>query len=193
MAHPGAIFGQNFVPIELFARPELLRETPETDLLTEDITGKPVELMLAGRDCVIGYPMHNILLFKKQTGLSLFSAATWDRLDFEEDSEIWTACLWAGLHQRQADGTWKAPFTIEDLNRPDVIGLGNAVRVHNAMFSALTNWMPRKKAGDDATAEKKILTAVTPCQDPEAVGTAETSSASGLMPTEGLASSAVSS
>jgi hypothetical protein len=152
-------------------------------LVTEEITGAAVTVSICGRECVVSYPMHNLLLFKKQTGQSLFVAEAWRRLDFEEDSEVWTACLWAGLHSRQDDGSWTSPFTLEELNRPDVIGLHNAVRVHNAMFAALTSWMPRKKtsdAGDDA--EKKILTAPL-CQTPEAAATPATSAASGSSPT----------
>jgi hypothetical protein len=135
-----------------------------TDLISEEITGAAVTVSIAGRECVVSYPLHNILLFKKQTGLSLFIAGSWDKLDFEEDSEAWTASLWAGLHVRQADGSWTSPFTLEQLNRPDVIGLHNAVSVHNAMFRALTNWMPRKKtrseadaSADEEPAEKKNL------------------------------------
>lgn len=153
-----------------------------TDLITEEITGAIVTVELGGRECVVSYPMHNLLLFKKQTGLSLFAADSWNRLDFEEDSEAWTACLWAGLHQRQADRSWISPFTLDELNDPHLIGLGNAVRVHNAMFRALTNWMPRKKA-DDA-AEKKILTP-TPRQNPEVAETesmGRDSAASGAEP-----------
>jgi hypothetical protein len=160
------------------------------DLISEEITGAAVTVSIAGRESVVSYPLHNILLFKKQTGLSLFVADSWDKLDFEEDSEAWTACLWAGLHVRQEDGSWTAPFTLEQLNRPGVIGLQNAVSVHNAMFRALTNWMPRKKKGteadasaDEDLAEKKILTATATGTSPDSgsalnadSGSAETSS-----------------
>jgi len=151
----------------------------QTDLITEEITGAALTVAIGGRDCVVAYPMHNILLFKKQSGLSLFAKGTWDKLDFEEDSEAWTACLWAGLHVRQDDGSWKAPFTIAELNRPEIISFHNAVSIHNAMFRALTNWMPRKKTEVDPESEKKNLT-VTPCQSPEmtAEGSPETTSAS---------------
>jgi hypothetical protein len=156
-----------------------------TDLITEEITGAIVTVELGGRECVVSYPMHNLLLFKKQTGLSLFDHESWNRLDFEEDSEAWTACLWAGLHQRQADESWIAPFTLEQLNDSHLIGLGNAVRVHNAMFRALTNWMPRKKPADAAAAaEKKIMTP-TPRQNPEVAETesmGRDSAASGAEP-----------
>lgn len=156
-----------------------------TDPITEEITGAPVTVEIGGRECVVSFPMYNILLFKKQSGLSLFAPESWAKIDFEEDAEVWTACLWAGLHQRQSDRSWKAPFTIDEMNDPKLIGLHNAVRVHNAMFRALTNWMPRKKAsGDDVESEKKIL-APTPRQNPEAAATesmGKPSAASGAEP-----------
>jgi hypothetical protein len=145
-----------------------------SDPISEEITGKPVTVEIAGRVCLVSYPMHNILLFKKQTGLSLFIAANWNQLDFEADSDAWTACLWAGLHVRQDDGTWASPFSRAELDL--LIGLGNAVQVHNAMFCALTNWMPRKKVDNEDETEKKILTA-TPCQKPETAEIPETTSA----------------
>jgi hypothetical protein len=157
------------------------------DLISEEITGAAVSVSIAGLECIVSYPMHNILLLKKQTGLSLFAPEIWDKLDFEADSEAWTACLWAGLHVRHEDGSWTSPFTLEQLNRPGVIGLHNAVTVHNAMFRALTHWMPRKKATeaeappDGAPAEKKILTATATLPDSGSAlnavsGSAETSS-----------------
>lgn len=151
-----------------------------TDLLTTEITGEPVTVSLRGSAHAIAYPMHNILLFKKLTGLSLFAAATWSKIDFEEDSESWTACLWAGLHVRQADGTWKAPFTLDQLNDPRVIGLQNAVSVHNAMFRALTNWMPRKKTEDAEASGNDQADAETEKKRPQAIET--TSPGSGFAP-----------
>jgi hypothetical protein len=134
-----ATFGLNFGPISKLM----------TDLITEEITGRPVAVTIGkGRFC-LSYPLHNILLFKKQTGLSLFDKKTWDQLDFEENYEAWIACLWAGLHYLGEHG-WQADVVKADLERN--VGFHNAPALHGAMFEALTNWMPKKEPED---AEKK--------------------------------------
>jgi len=132
-----------------------------TDAITREITGEAVSVSIAGRSCALSYPMHNLLVFKRLTGLSLFARESWDKLDFESDYDAWMACLWAGLHELGADGSWSAPYSKAQLEL--LINLGNAADIHNAMFRALTAWMPKKKEtkqvdGDAAPAEKKTET-----------------------------------
>lgn len=124
-----------------------------TDLITEDITGKPITVTLAGREFPLSYPMHNLLLFKKLTGLSLFAGAdVWAKLDFQDNFEIWLACLWAGLHGRQADRSWKAPYTLEELEL--MVGL-NAATLSERMLQALAQFLPEPKPKPAAEGEDK--------------------------------------
>ena len=148
-----------------------------TDIITREITRKQESVTIAGRECRLSYPMHNVFAFKAQTRQSLFARNTWDLLDFEANYDAWMACLWSGMHELQPDGSWKAPFTRPELEL--LIDIGNGTEVHNAMFRALTNWMPQKKQLDDEAGakEKKTTPAVMDTMTPET-----TSPGSGFAP-----------
>jgi len=127
-----------------------------TDLITRELTGKPITVTIGGRELPVSYPMHNILLFKQQTGLSLFAGSeTWAKIDFLDDFPTWLRCLWAGLHQRQADLTWKAPFTLEELEL--LVGL-NAITISAEMTRALVAFLPLRKDADPEPEESKKKT-----------------------------------
>ena len=80
-------------------------------------------------------------------GDSLFLFESWLKIDLNLDPERWLACLWCGLHERQTDGSWRAPFTLEDLG--EKLGLCADTRsIGEKMFEALAAWMP--KADKDA-------------------------------------------
>ena len=92
------------------------------------------------------------LRFRKEdrtSGDSLYDWRAWLEIDLNIDPERWLACLWAGLHERQADGkTWKAPFTFDELQ--ETIGLSPEVRavIDAKMREAMTAWFPKAKPKD---------------------------------------------
>jgi hypothetical protein len=117
-----------------------------TDVLEKEISGKSVEIVLAGLRRHLAYPMHAVILYKQQTGDSLFNPANWRKIDLAEDPERWLACLWAGLHCQNAEKKWESPFTLEELGA--LIDFGNAAEISIVMAKALAAAMPRKKEPD---------------------------------------------
>jgi hypothetical protein len=112
------------------------------DALDIEITdGGPVTVTILGKVHPLAYPMHNVMLFKQQTGKSLFDAQTWPQIDLEENGDLWLACLWAGLHEKQPDKTWKAPYTTEELD--EGLEFSSARIIARAMVKALTRYMPK--------------------------------------------------
>jgi len=84
-------------------------------------------------------------------GDSLFLYESWVKIDLNFDPERWMACLWCGLHERQADGSWRAPFSLEDLG--EKLGLCADTRsITGKMFEALSAWMPKEKEVPNAAA-----------------------------------------
>ena len=84
-------------------------------------------------------------------GDSLFLFESWLKIDLNSDPERWLACLWSGLHERQADGTWTAPFTLDELE--EKLGLCAETRsLTEKMFEALAAWMPKEAKAPNATA-----------------------------------------
>ncbi len=78
----------------------------------------------------------------RMLGDSLFVAETWLKIDLNVDPERWLACLWCGIHERQADGKWRAPFTLAELE--EKLGLSGETRQYtDSIFEALTAWMPK--------------------------------------------------
>lgn len=121
-----------------------------TDVLTKEILGEPVTVAIRGRAFPLAYPMHNVIAYRQQTLDSLFDAASWSKIDLKQDPERWLACLWAGLHERQDDGSWKSPFTIDELGA--LVDFSNAGEISVAMVKALTAFMPKKEASPNAAA-----------------------------------------
>lgn len=115
----------------------------QPNLISSEITGPPVTVIIADRECVLSYPLHALFLYKKLTGDSLFSFANWSKLEFEGNYECWIACLWAGLHVQDASGSWKAPYTLPELEQ--LVGFNNAMEIQTKMVAALTAWMPKEK------------------------------------------------
>lgn len=78
-------------------------------------------------------------------GDSLFLFESWLKIDLNLDPERWLACLWCGLHERQANGKWTVPFaTLEDLGAE--LGISGDTRaLTDKMFEALVAWMPKAK------------------------------------------------
>ena len=112
-----------------------------TDILGKEITGGAITVEIRGSVHALAYPMHNVIVYKQQTGDSLFDKEAWPKIDLEQDPERWLACLWAGLHERQPDKSWKAPFTIEELGA--LVDFGNAAAISVEMVKALTASMPK--------------------------------------------------
>lgn len=110
------------------------------DILSREIAA-PVLVMVGGAYHIIAYPMHAVILYKQRTGDSLFQAESWKRIDLENDPERWLSCLWAGLHQRQADGAWRSPYSYDDL--AGLVHFGNAGEISQAMVKALIAFMPK--------------------------------------------------
>jgi hypothetical protein len=137
-----------------------------TDVLEKEILGAQVTVEICGSVRPIAYPMHNVIVYKQQTGDSLFDSKAWPKIDLEQDPERWLACLWAGLHQQQSDKNWKAPFTIEELG--GLVDFSNAAEISIAMVKALTAFMPKAKevlpnaAAPAAEESQPALTVVVP-------------------------------
>jgi hypothetical protein len=149
------------------------------DALAKEITdGGPAEVRIRGVMYLLAYPMHNVIVYKHQTGDSLFAAANWLKVDLEEDPERWLACLWAGLHQEQSDHSWKAPVTLAELG--GLVDFSNASQITRAMVQALTSYFPKRKdsASPNATAPAEES---RPAQS-EPTATAPTSSSSTPVP-----------
>jgi hypothetical protein len=120
-----------------------------TDVLEREITGGRVAVKIRGSLQSLAYPMHNVILYKQQTGDSLFDAKAWPKIDLQADPERWLACLWAGLHEPQSDRSWKSPFTIEELGA--LVDFGNAAEISVAMVKALTAFMPKAESVEKKT------------------------------------------
>jgi hypothetical protein len=114
-----------------------------SDAIQSEITGPPVMVAIGGRELPLSYPLHALFLYKRLTGDTLFLFTNWQKLDFEENYECWMACLYAGLHQQQRDGSWRAPYSRVELEI--MINLSNGPEIHRAMVAALTAWMPKEK------------------------------------------------
>lgn len=137
-----------------------------TDAIERELTdGGPVSINLRGTERALAYPLYAVIAYKQRTGDSLFDPEVWARIDLQQDPGRWLACLWAGLHEQQADGTWKAPLTVEELG--GLVNFSNAADISTAMVRALTRYMPKKKPD----AEKK--------KDDERPGTATASTSEG--------------
>ena len=142
-----------------------------TDILEKEITSGPVPVSIRGSIHPLAYPMHNVIVYKQQTGDSLFDTQAWPRIDLQQDPGRWLACLWAGLHQQQSDKSWKAPYTIEELGA--LVDFGNAAEISIAMVKALLQFMPKPK--DDAPkapapgelAQSENTTTISPSSGPE--------------------------
>jgi len=114
-----------------------------TDVLEKEITGAPLTVTIRGSVRPIAYPIHNVIVYKQQTGDSLFDGEVWAKIDLQLDPERWLACLWAGLHELQSDKSWKAPYTLDELG--GLVDFGNAAEVSIAMVKALAAYMPKAK------------------------------------------------
>ena len=153
------------------------------DVLEKEITGPALTVEIRGSVHPLAYPMHNVILYKHATGDSLFDAKSWPRIDLQTDPERWITCLWAGLHQRNADGTWKAPYTFEELGA--LVDFSNAAAISIEMVKALTAHMPKAKdvppnveapaAPGDAPTLDPISPSSTPAQKADLVLAAPTS------------------
>jgi hypothetical protein len=113
------------------------------DVLEKEISGAPVTVLICGSARPLSYAMHNVILYKQQTGDSLFDREVYARIDLKQDPERWLACLWAGLHEQQSDKSWKSPYTLEELGA--LVDFSNAAEISIAMVKALTAHMPRPK------------------------------------------------
>jgi hypothetical protein len=158
------------------------------DVLSEEITGTPVEVTIAGKLCRLIYPMHALILYKQRTGDSLFQQESWNRIDLAQDPERWTALLWAGMHEEQPDGTWKSPFSYSELEK--VLNFSNAIALRPSVLKAVAAWLPRSEKGE----EDKSPNAPAAPGTPSPVAEIPTSSpGSGPGASDGSASSATSS
>ena len=113
------------------------------DALKVAIVGEPVTVTIRGTVRPLAYPMHNVILYHQRTGDSLFDSTAYVSIDLQKDPERWLACLWAGLHELQSDGSWKAPFTLDELGA--LVDFSNAGEISVAMVKSLTSYMPKRK------------------------------------------------
>lgn len=117
------------------------------DALDKEITGAPVMVAILGTVRRLEYPMHNVIVYKEQSGDSLWDYSCWKKIDLQVDPVRWLACLWAGLHQEQPDQTWKAPFTLDELKSMK-IDYESAVEITTAIGKALLSFFPKAKEAD---------------------------------------------
>jgi hypothetical protein len=136
------------------------------DVLEKEITGGPFTVTIRGTARPLAYSMYAVILYKQKTGDSLFDPASWPRIDLQQDPARWMACLWAGMHEQQADKSWKAPFTIDELG--GLIGFDNAGEISVAMVKALTQYMPKAKEQSSPKMEAPAGSEATPELDPPA-------------------------
>jgi hypothetical protein len=135
------------------------------DVLEKEITGGPVTVEIRGSLRALAYPMHNVIVYKQQTGDSLFAAESWQKIDLQTDPERWLACLWAGSHEQQSDKSWKAPYTLEELGA--LVDFGNAAEISIAMVKALTAFMPKaKEVSPKAPAPELVEVEIDPLPAP---------------------------
>jgi len=113
-------------------------------------------------------------------GDSLFVFETWRKIELNVDPERWLACLWCGLHQQQADGSWRAPFTLAELEAKLGVGLEPRA-INERMFEALVAWMPKAKPDPNVAPPGEPAENKTPGSEP----TLPISIASGLTPASG--------
>ena len=118
----------------------------EKDVLEKAITGQRITITICSREHALDYRLHNVIVYEQETGDSLFDLESYRKIDLAADPARWLACLWAGLHEQQADKSWKAPFTLDELGA--LVDFSNAPAISIAMVKALTAWMPKPKKED---------------------------------------------
>jgi hypothetical protein len=116
-----------------------------TDALEKQITGEPVTVLIAGTARRLEYRFAAIIAYQEKTGDSLFDRSTYQRIDLAKDPKRWLACLWAGLHEKQPDKSWKAPFTFDELTGLVDLSPENAAEISIAMVNALRSYFPKAK------------------------------------------------
>lgn len=84
------------------------------------------------------------------TGDSLLLMHNWWRISLDDPERIVLA-LWAGLHQEQPDKSWKAPFTLAELESEKLINMGNVGDFLPQITEALISYIKRET--DDSEGE----------------------------------------
>lgn len=110
------------------------------DVLEKAITGEPVTVEIRGSVHRLSYPIHNLIVYQQKTSDSLFDREAWKRIDLQQNPDRWFACLWAGLHELQPDGTWKVPYSYEQLGA--LVDFANAAEISVKMVKALIAHFP---------------------------------------------------
>jgi hypothetical protein len=117
----------------------------QNDTLEKQLTGAPVFVTIAGRQHRLQYKFAAIIAYQEQTGDSLFAKASYASLDVTKDPKRWLACLWAGLHEQQADKKWKAPYTLDELAGLIDLEAETAGELSVAVATALAAHMTKAK------------------------------------------------
>lgn len=156
-----------------------------TDVLDQEISGEPQTVRLGGSSYPLAYKLHAIIVYKNLTGDSLFDSASWHKIDPNEDPWRFRACLYAGLHQRQADRSWKPVLTLDELD--DLVGLNNAREITIAIVKAAAQDLPKPREEGTETKNELAPAAVIPTPAPN------TSASSGPEPVSVSALAATSS
>lgn len=90
-------------------------------------------------------------------GDSLIQLVNWWKIR-EDDPERIVLALWAALHEEQADGSWKAPLSLAQLNA--LLDFSNVGPIIEAITKALLQYMPKRKEARpnaDALAEARVM------------------------------------
>ena len=125
------------------------------DLLQQELTGPPVTVAIAGKEYLIAYTMAAAIAYKQATGKSLFSLEESKHIGLTEDPERWLACLWAGLHQEDAQGKWAAPISLQELKRLKISQSGLA-EIDARMWAAFRGDMAKPREDESPNAEAAI-------------------------------------
>jgi len=128
------------------------------DLLQQELTGPQVTVSIAGKEHPISYTMAAAIAYKQATGKSLFSLEESKHISLIEDPERWLACLWAGLHQEDAQGKWVTPISLQELKRLRIAQSG-LVTIDASMWAAFRGDMPKPREDETSpNAEAAIAT-----------------------------------
>ena len=115
------------------------------DQLDNQINGAVMKVTIRGAERPLEYRFAAVLAFQEKTGRSLFDRKVFLDLDPAKDPALWLACLWAGLHEQQPNGKWKAPYTFDELTGLIDFDPDGVQAISLEMVKALAARMPKAK------------------------------------------------
>lgn len=114
-----------------------------SDQLEKTLTGEPATITIGGATRRLEYRFAAVLAYQQQTSDSLFDPQAYQKIDLTRDPKRWLACLWAGLHEKQKDGTWKPGVSLEQLEDEIDLDPVKAGEISRTMVRALAAYFPK--------------------------------------------------